>query len=162
LLGGPKPFPDVAAFRDALRGTSDLPTHVTQAMRAAQIGLQALLLLPGLLIMFGLSGLFGAISATKQIDAIRSHERPLPALSAPLSREQLSVAPQIAPLLAHPHFAIAAATQLERDRERWTTNHSNLSSLERLVVRQSEGRGDPKPVDAGDPELIAAAQRAVG
>src|SRR5262249_5336415 len=38
LLGGPKAFTDVDAFRVALQGTRELPTQVTQAMRVGQIG----------------------------------------------------------------------------------------------------------------------------
>ncbi len=53
LLGGHDPCRTVAAFRDGLEATRNLPTEVTREQRATQVGILALFLAVGLAVGFG-------------------------------------------------------------------------------------------------------------
>jgi eukaryotic-like serine/threonine-protein kinase len=162
LLGGPKAYPNLDAFRVALQGTRELLTQVSQPMRLGQIGLMTAVLSLGLVMMFALSGLFAVLTVLERTEGARQGERLLEALASPDARARLATDPAMPRFVSDPQFPERVAFQVARDRAERESLFPALSALERFLLREFE-RGLPEysgEVDPADPKLAAAAKRA--
>jgi hypothetical protein len=159
LSGGPRGVASPAAFRDELSTTQELPTDVTPAMRIGHCGMQLIMLAPGLLTMFVVSGLFALFRVAGPFDSARNTEQLLAALDSPTERARLAALPEMKPFLADRRLTQHLHEQLEIDRAAGNEQVPNLTTVERILLHQVQAR-PPDRGEAVDHRLIDAARKA--
>lgn len=146
---GPAGYRSLDEFHRDLHETHALPAEVTPSVRAAQLGIQAAALAPGLVTLFGIAGMVGIVLTKTAAERATQTEAVLKALREPDPGAALGSANAKAAVRVRDDPAAMARVEAlaRRKREEFEDRRRELLRPQRVVLEQMPG--DPGAADVG-------------
>ncbi len=131
-------YASLGEFQQELADTHAHRPEVTPAVRAAQLGIQAMILSPVLAIMFILAALTGTIYTARTQIRVDQAEAAIAALADPKKHEQLAQHSMLATAITNPRLLMRLTDYRDRMRAETEKRRALLLRPQRIVLEQRE------------------------